>query len=33
MLAQLTTLHKSFHNNSDSGLNGLIATVLSKPLP
>ena len=33
MLAQLTTLYKSFHNNSDAGLNDLIATVLSKPLP
>lgn len=33
ILAQLTTLYKSFHNNSDAGLNELIATVLSKPLP
>ena len=33
MLAQLTSLYKSFHNNSDAGLNDLIATVLSKPLP
>lgn len=33
MLAQLTTLYKSFHNGSDAGLNELIATVLTKPLP
>ncbi len=33
ILAQLTTLYKNFHNNSDTGLNELIATVLSKPLP
>ena len=33
MLSQLTTLYKSFHNNSDAGLTELIATVLSKPLP
>jgi len=33
VLAQLTTLYKSFHNNSDVGLNELIAGVLSKPLP
>jgi hypothetical protein len=33
MLAQLTTLYKSFHNNSDAGLNDLISSVLSKPLP
>jgi len=33
MLAQLTTLYKTFHNNSDAGLNELLATVLSKPLP
>lgn len=33
MLAQLTSLYKSFNNNSDAGLNDLIATVLSKPLP
>jgi hypothetical protein len=33
MLAQLTSLYKSFHNNSDAGLNDLIANVLSKPLP
>ena len=33
MLNQLTSLYKSFHNNSDAGLNELIATVLSKPLP
>ena len=33
MLAQLTQLYKSFHNGSDAGLNDLVATVLSKPLP
>ena len=33
ILEQLTTLYKSFNNNSDTGLNELIATVLSKPLP
>jgi hypothetical protein len=33
ILEQLTTLYKSFHNNSDAGLNELMATVLSKPLP
>jgi hypothetical protein len=32
-LAQLTDIYKDFHNNSDAGLNELIATVLSKPLP
>lgn len=33
ILEQLTTLYKSFHNNSDAGLEELIATVLTKPLP
>lgn len=33
ILAQLTALYKTFHNNSDAGLNELIETVLSKPLP
>ena len=33
ILGQLTTLYKNFHNNSDTGLNELISTVLSKPLP
>ncbi len=33
MLAQLTSLYKSFHNNSDAGLSDLISTVLTKPLP
>ena len=33
ILAQLTALYKNFHNNSEDGLNDLIATVLSKPLP
>jgi hypothetical protein len=33
ILEQLTALYKSLNNNSDTGLNELIATVLSKPLP
>jgi len=33
ILAQLTALYKNFHNNSDAGLNEMIATVLSKPMP
>ena len=33
ILAQLTALYRSFHNDSDAGLDELIATVLSKPLP
>jgi tetratricopeptide (TPR) repeat protein len=33
ILGQLTALYKNFHNNSDAGLNELIATVLSKPIP
>lgn len=33
ILAQLTPLYKSFHNDSDAGLQELIASVLSKPLP
>jgi hypothetical protein len=33
ILAQLTALYKNFHNNSDAGLDELIANVLSKPLP
>jgi hypothetical protein len=33
ILAQLTALYKTFHNNSDAGLNELIAGVLSKPIP
>lgn len=33
ILTQLTTLYKNFHNNSDAGLDQLIATVLSKPIP
>jgi len=32
-LGQLTTLYKAFHNNSDEGLNELLAGVLSKPMP
>jgi tetratricopeptide (TPR) repeat protein len=33
ILEQLTALYKNFHNNSDAGLNELISTVLSKPMP
>ena len=33
ILTQLTALYKNFHNNSDAGLDQLIATVLSKPIP
>jgi len=33
ILAQLTALYKNFHNNSDAGLEQLIANVLSKPIP
>jgi len=33
ILAQLTALYKNFHNSSDAGLNELIASVLSKPIP
>jgi tetratricopeptide (TPR) repeat protein len=33
ILAQLTALYKNFHNDSVTGLNELIATVLSKPMP
>jgi tetratricopeptide (TPR) repeat protein len=33
ILEQLTSLYKNFHNNSDAGLNELISTVLSRPLP
>ena len=33
ILGQLTVLYKNFHNNADTGLTELIATVLSKPLP
>ena len=33
MMVQLTSLYKSFHNNSDEGLADLIATVLTKPVP
>lgn len=33
ILAQLTALYKQVHNNSDAGLDQLIATVLSKPIP
>jgi hypothetical protein len=33
ILTQLTALYKNFHNNSDEGLNELISTVLSKPIP
>jgi hypothetical protein len=33
VLAEVTDLYKSFHNNSEAGLSELIATVLSKPMP
>ena len=33
VLAQLTALYKSYHNNSEDGLNELISGVLAKPLP
>jgi hypothetical protein len=33
VLAQLTALYKSFHNDSDAGLKELISSVLAKPLP
>ena len=33
LLKQLTALYKSFHNDSDAGLDELIANVLSKPRP
>lgn len=33
ILEQLTTLYKSFNNNSDAGLKEFIAGVLAKPLP
>jgi hypothetical protein len=33
LIEQLASLYKSLHNNSDAGLNELITSVLSKPLP
>lgn len=33
MMARLTTLYKSHHNDSDAGLSELIAGVLARPLP
>jgi len=33
ILAQLTALYKNVHNNSEAGLNELIAGVLLKPMP
>ena len=33
VLDQLTALYKSFHNDSDAGLNELVSGALSKPLP
>jgi hypothetical protein len=33
MLTQLSTLYKNFNNGSDAGLNELVASVMSKPLP
>ena len=33
LLAELTKIYKSIHNDSEAGLDDLIAAVLSKPLP
>jgi hypothetical protein len=33
LLARLTTMYKSLHNNSDAGLSEFIGSVLAKPLP
>lgn len=33
ILNQLTSLYKSFHNNSDAGLKEFINSILTKPLP
>lgn len=33
VVAQLTALYKSLHNDSDAGLTDLISNVLSKPMP
>lgn len=33
LMEQLSALYKSLHNNSDVGMNELIGSVLSKPLP
>jgi tetratricopeptide (TPR) repeat protein len=33
LMEQLTALYKSLHNSSDVGMNELISSVLSKPLP
>lgn len=33
LMTQLTALYKSFNNDSEAGLNELIATALTKPLP
>jgi hypothetical protein len=33
IMAQLTALYKNVHNGSDAGLDELVATVLTKPLP
>jgi len=33
VLAQLTALYKSFHDDSDAGLSELVSSVLAKPLP
>jgi hypothetical protein len=33
VMEDLTDLYKTFHSNSDAGLNELIASVLAKPLP
>ena len=33
VMEELSSLYKTFHNNSDAGLNEFIASVLTKPLP
>jgi hypothetical protein len=33
VMNQLTPMYKALHNNSDAGLNELIGTVLSQPMP
>jgi len=33
LMTQLTSLYKNFHNGSDAGLDALVSSVLTKPLP
>ena len=33
VMEELSSLYKTFHNNTDAGLNELIASVMTKPLP